>query len=67
LVERLGCADKRFFVAGHVSGLDHEYSHVDLVLGAHAPDEIFPRVADWLDERRALVEPSRKEASARGG
>jgi hypothetical protein len=25
---------------------------VDLVLGRHAPDEIYPRVADWLEARR---------------
>lgn len=52
LVERLGSEDKRFFLAGHASGLQHEYSHVDLVLGRHAPDEIYPRVAEWLDGHR---------------
>jgi pimeloyl-ACP methyl ester carboxylesterase len=49
LVERLGSSDKTFRVAGHVSGLEHEYSHVDLVLGRHAPDEIYPLVTEWLD------------------
>ncbi|MEB2343147.1 MAG: alpha/beta fold hydrolase [Deltaproteobacteria bacterium] len=48
LVERLGSSDKTFWVAGHASGLAHEYSHVDLVLGRHAPDEIYPVVAAWL-------------------
>src|SRR5690606_19379051 len=33
VVERVGSADKSFWVAGHASGLAHEYSHVDLVLG----------------------------------
>jgi alpha-beta hydrolase superfamily lysophospholipase len=50
--ERIGSPDKSFFVAGRESGLDHDYSHVDLVLGRHAPDEIFGRVADWLDAHR---------------
>lgn len=67
LVARLGSTDKRFFVAGHAAGLRHEYSHIDLVLGSHAPDEIYPRVADWLDERRGLVEPVGKEASSSDG
>jgi len=52
LVGRLGSSDKTLFVAGHAAGLAHEYSHVDLVLGRHAPDEIYPVVTDWLDVHR---------------
>ncbi|MCL4683933.1 alpha/beta fold hydrolase [Myxococcota bacterium] len=52
LVGRLGSADKTFWVAGHASGLSHEYSHVDLMLGRFAPDEVYPVVTRWLDERR---------------
>ena len=52
LVARLGSRDKSYFLAGHASGLAHEYSHVDLVLGRHAPDEIYPRVTEWLDAHR---------------
>jgi pimeloyl-ACP methyl ester carboxylesterase len=48
LVDRLGSKDKTFWVAGHGSGLAHEYSHVDLVLGRHAPDEIYPVLDEWL-------------------
>lgn len=51
LVDRLGSADKTFWLAGHASGLAHEYSHVDLVLGRHAPEEIYPVVAGWLEQR----------------
>jgi len=40
------------FVAGQEAGLEHEYSHVDLVLGRHAPDEVFPRIGAWLDAHR---------------
>jgi fermentation-respiration switch protein FrsA (DUF1100 family) len=50
--ERIGSADKTYLEAGSGHGLSHEYSHVDLVLGRHAPDEIYPRVADWLEARR---------------
>jgi pimeloyl-ACP methyl ester carboxylesterase len=52
LVQRIGSKDKTYFVAGHASGLSHEYSHVDLVLGRHAPDEIYPLVTKWLDDHR---------------
>ena len=58
LVQRLGCTDKTFWVAGHASGLKHEDSHVDLVLGRHAPDEVYPVVTAWLEEHRP--EPVRR-------
>ena len=66
---RIGSEEKRFFVAGHVGGLDHEYSHVDLVLGRFAPDEIYPRVADWLDAHKPAVRaaPRRGRAPVRRG
>jgi pimeloyl-ACP methyl ester carboxylesterase len=69
LVERIGSEDKSFFVAGHVGGLDHEYSHVDLVLGRFAPDEVYPRVADWLDAHKpaARAAPGRGRAPVRRG
>ncbi len=35
-------------VAGRVGGFRADYGHGDLVLGRHAPDEIFPRVAEFL-------------------
>jgi pimeloyl-ACP methyl ester carboxylesterase len=50
--ERIGSKDKTFVVAGKREGFDHDYSHVDLVLGSHAPDEIYPLVTDWLDAHR---------------
>jgi alpha-beta hydrolase superfamily lysophospholipase len=52
LLERLGSPDKSFLVAGHKAGLAHEYSHVDLVLGRHAPEEIFPKITAWLDAHK---------------
>lgn len=55
LVGRVGSEDKSFFIAGHAAGLAHEYSHVDLVLGLHAPDEIYPHVLEWLDEHKPSV------------
>ncbi len=53
--ERIGSADKTYVEAGRGGGFDHEYSHVDLVLGRHAPSEIYPLVTDWLDAHRALT------------
>ena len=67
LYERFGSEDKRFFVAGHQGGLAHEYSHVDLVLGRHAPDEIYPRVAAWLDAHRPARAGARRTRGAAAG
>jgi pimeloyl-ACP methyl ester carboxylesterase len=46
--ERSGSAEKEFLEVGRATGAGREYDHLDLVLGEHAPDEVFPRVVDWL-------------------
>jgi pimeloyl-ACP methyl ester carboxylesterase len=56
LVGRVGSDDRQYVEAGHSGGFAHEYSHVDLVLGRHAPDEIYPLVGDWLDARKQAVD-----------
>ena len=45
--ERWG-GPKEFFLAGRRAGLSADYSHTDLLLGRRAPDEVFPRIRDWL-------------------
>jgi pimeloyl-ACP methyl ester carboxylesterase len=49
---RSGCdlwgGPKELWVAGTAIQLAADYGHSDLVFGRHAPDEIFPRVRDWL-------------------
>jgi pimeloyl-ACP methyl ester carboxylesterase len=40
-------------VAGRAQGFACDYGHGDLVFGRHAPDEVFPRVRDWLLARTA--------------
>jgi pimeloyl-ACP methyl ester carboxylesterase len=47
--ERAGSADKTYVVMGPKSGARSEYGHGDLVVGKHAPDEVFPKVAAWLE------------------
>ena len=37
-----------FFLAAREAGLSADYSHTDLLLGRRAPEEVFPRVRDWL-------------------
>jgi pimeloyl-ACP methyl ester carboxylesterase len=52
VAERLGSLDKTFLVAGRDTGFAHDYSHVDLVLGSHAHEDVFPRIITWLDAHR---------------
>lgn len=40
--------DVEYFLAGKAQGFRADYGHGDLVLGRHAPDEIFPRIESWL-------------------
>ena len=40
--------EKRFIVAGKATGFAVDYGHLDLPLGAHAEQEIFPIIVDWL-------------------
>lgn len=44
----LGASEKRFIIAGEISGYRENYSHIDLIYGKRAPDEIFPLVSDWI-------------------
>lgn len=44
----LGASQKRFIIAGEISGYRQDYSHIDLIYGKRAPDEIFPLVSDWI-------------------
>ncbi len=45
----VGAAEKRFVIAGRAHGFAADYGHLDLPLGDHAQDEIFPLIADWVD------------------
>jgi pimeloyl-ACP methyl ester carboxylesterase len=62
---RLASRDKVFRVIGKDTGSAHDYSHADLVLGLHAPDDVYPVVAEWLDAHRRKASQSRRATVAR--
>ncbi|MFO1520190.1 MAG: hypothetical protein U1F57_11120 [bacterium] len=35
---------------GRKHGHRTDYGHVDLIIGNHAPREVFPKIAEWLEE-----------------
>ena len=59
--------DKSFRVIGKEYGFAHDYSHVDLVLGLHAPEDVYPLVLKWLDEHRQQTAQRGRRSAARAG
>ncbi len=47
--EALGSPDKTYAVLGTATGCAADYGHGDLLLGRHAPEEVYPRIAGWLE------------------
>ena len=48
----VGAPQKEFVIAGRAHGFAVDYGHLDLPLGDHARDEVFPLISEWID--RAL-------------
>lgn len=65
---RIASRDKAFRVIGTEHGCARDYSHADLILGLHAPDDVYPVILEWLEAhrtakprgRRATVRPLRR-------
>ncbi|MCK6527331.1 alpha/beta hydrolase [Myxococcota bacterium] len=49
--EDLSAADRTWLVLGRAWGFSADYGHADMVIGRAAPDEVFPRIGDWLEDR----------------
>src|SRR6185437_13143767 len=49
-VARLTSADVRYRQMGTRHGDRADYGHVDLLVGRHAPDEVYPQLIDFLEE-----------------
>ena len=50
LFHELGSALKGFRIFGKQPGDSANYGHIDLLLGHHAPDEVYPFVHYWLEK-----------------
>lgn len=49
---RIASPDKAFRIIGRQHGDAHDYSHADLILGLHAPDDVYPVIFNWLEAHR---------------
>jgi hypothetical protein len=62
--QRIASRDKAFRIIGKQQGCAHDYSHADLILGLHAPADVYPVILQWLDAHRAAP-PTRRRATLR--
>ena len=53
--ERVASRDKVFRIIGKQHGFARDYSHADLILGLHAPDDVYPVILNWLEKHRRTV------------
>lgn len=47
--DELGSNDKKFLLAGKDNGFSEDYSHLDLIFGQNADNEIYEPVSEWLE------------------
>ncbi len=45
---RISSPDRRIEILSRANGYRADYGHVDMTMGVHAPQEVFPLIADWL-------------------
>ncbi len=60
--KRIASRDKVFRVIGKKYGDARDYSHADLILGLHAPVDVYPVVLQWLEKHR-VARPTRRRAT----
>jgi pimeloyl-ACP methyl ester carboxylesterase len=48
--DKIGSKKKRWIVFGKAHGFISDYGHIDLIIGTHAAQEVFPIISDWLEE-----------------
>lgn len=63
--ERVRSRDKQFRVVGKATGATNDYAHADLILGLHAPQDVYPLIADWLEAHRHAKRHTRPVAPAK--
>ena len=51
LIDRAPVADKTYVRLGRGEGFREDYNHFTILLGEHAPGEVFPLIADFLRHR----------------
>ncbi len=53
--EHVGSTDVTYLEFSRDEGYRDDYGHLDLNLGIHARDEVYPKIYDWLVERSKTI------------
>ena len=53
--ESVSSTDKRFIILSRAQKCAVNYGHFDMLLGTHAPEDVYPLIVDWLDEHRVAL------------
>ena len=53
IAARISSPDKRLLICGREQGFRFDYGHIDLILGRHARDEVYPHIAAWIESHAA--------------
>lgn len=57
LFDQIGSGQKQFLCLGRQHGFSEDFGHVEMVVSKTAQREVWPRIADWLQDRCA-AQPS---------
>jgi fermentation-respiration switch protein FrsA (DUF1100 family) len=49
LFDAVGSQDKAWVLLGVEQGFSKDYGHVEMIISKAASEEVWPRIADWLD------------------
>ncbi len=49
LFDAVGSADKQWVLLGEAEGFSHDYGHLEMIIGHDARDEVWPRIAAWIE------------------
>jgi pimeloyl-ACP methyl ester carboxylesterase len=60
-LDLVASTDKKLVIASRGQSFEHNYGHLDLVLGESAPREIYPLVSQWIKERSERAEREGEE------
>lgn len=49
LFDQVGSDDKEFILLGEDQGFSHDYEHIEMIIGKHAKEEVWPRIGCWVE------------------
>ncbi len=49
LFDAVGSEDKEYVLLGEAQGFSRDYEHIEMIIGQAAQDEVWPRIAAWLE------------------